>query len=163
LISPPEQYACCSAAIKHGEFNEDLKKWFESHPKDFAVRQKLAEIFIVRCDFTGKITQPASVTKLSNISTHTGKTRQCHDVSKKNFEIRNGMTCIGYTSQKHSKLIYRKGFDFFSDHARKIPSISPFYCNEIRTLVHGMMRKWGWGPAASTLKDMPVRTQLIRF
>jgi len=29
-------------------------------------------------------------------------------------------------------------------------------CNGIRTGVHGMMRKWGWGPAASTLKDVPV-------
>jgi len=33
-----------------------------SHQKDFAVRQKLAEIFIVQCDFTGKMTQPSSVT-----------------------------------------------------------------------------------------------------
>jgi hypothetical protein len=36
-------------------------------------------------------------------------------------------------------------------------------CNGMRTWVHGMMRKWSWGPAASTLKDMPVRTQHIRF
>jgi len=25
---PPEQYAYCSAAIKHGDFNEDIKKLF---------------------------------------------------------------------------------------------------------------------------------------
>ena len=36
-------------------------------------------------------------------------------------------------------------------------------CNGMRTKVHGMMRKWGWGPAASTLKDMLVRTQHARF
>jgi len=77
LILPPEQYACCSAAIKHGEINDDLKKLFESHPKDFAVRQKLAETSIVQCDFTFKMTHPPSVTKLSNTSTHKGKTRQC--------------------------------------------------------------------------------------
>jgi len=34
--------------------NEDLKK-FKSYPKDFAIREKLAEIFIVQCDFTGKM------------------------------------------------------------------------------------------------------------
>jgi len=48
LILPPEQYAYWSATIKDGKFNEDLNKLFWSHPKDFAVRQKLAEIFIVR-------------------------------------------------------------------------------------------------------------------
>ena len=31
-------------------------------------------------------------------------------------------------------------------------------CNEVETGGHGMM---GWGPAASMLKDMPVRTQHI--
>jgi len=36
-------------------------------------------------------------------------------------------------------------------------------CNGMRIKVHGMMQKWGWGPAASTLKDMPVRTQHARF
>jgi len=44
-----------SGAIKHVKFNEDLKKLFESHPKDFAIRKKLAEIFIVQCDCTGKM------------------------------------------------------------------------------------------------------------
>jgi len=36
------------------------------------------------------------------------------------------------------------------------------YCNEVETggHGHGMM---GWGPAASTLKDMPIRTQYARF
>jgi len=34
----------------HGRFDEDLKKMFQSHPKDIAVRQKLAEIFIVQCE-----------------------------------------------------------------------------------------------------------------
>jgi len=33
-------------------------------------------------------------------------------------------------------------------------------CNEVETGGHGMM---GWGLAASTLKDMPVRTQHVRF
>jgi len=33
-------------------------------------------------------------------------------------------------------------------------------CNEVETGGHGIM---GWGPAASTLKDMPVRTQHARF
>ena len=31
-----------------------------------------------------------------------------------------------------------------------------FKCNEVETGGHGMM---GWGPGASTLKDMPVRMQ----
>jgi len=66
LILLPEQCAYCSAAIREGKFNEDLKKLFWSHLKDFAVRQKLAEIFIVQCDFTGKMTQPSSVTKISS-------------------------------------------------------------------------------------------------
>jgi len=56
------------AAIKHGKFNEDLKKLFLSHPEDFAVWQKMAEIFIVQCDFTGKMTQPSIVTKLSSLT-----------------------------------------------------------------------------------------------
>jgi len=30
-----------SAAIKDGEFHKALKKLFKSHPKDFAVRQKI--------------------------------------------------------------------------------------------------------------------------
>ena len=33
-------------------------------------------------------------------------------------------------------------------------------CNEVETGGHGMM---GWGPAASTLTDMPVRAQYARF
>ena len=68
MILPPEQYACCSAAVKHEEFNEDLKKLFSSHPEDFAVRQKMAKLFIVQCDFTGKVTQPSIVTKLSSLT-----------------------------------------------------------------------------------------------
>jgi len=79
LILPPEQYAHCSAAIKHAKFNEDLKKLVYSHPKDFAVRQKLAEIFIFQCDFTGKVTQPSSVTSfrvLEYFPIHTGKSQQ---------------------------------------------------------------------------------------
>jgi len=108
----PGANAYCSAAIKDGEFNKGLNKLFKSHPKDFAVRQKLTEIFIVRA--------------LQDPQTHTGKTRQC--VRKNtNFEIRNGMTCRGCASQKCSNLVDRKSFDFFADHAGKIPSISPFY------------------------------------
>jgi len=68
LILPTQPYASCSAAIKLGKFNEDLKKLFQRYPKEFAVRQKLAEIFIVQCDFTGKITQPSSMTQLSSTS-----------------------------------------------------------------------------------------------
>ena len=33
----------------------------------------------------------------------------------------------------------------------------------MKTGGHGMMRKWDWGPAACTLKDMQVRTQHARF
>jgi len=87
LIVPPEQYVYCSAAIKHGKFNEALKKLFQSHPKDFAVQQKLAEIFIFQCYFTGKITQPSSVTNfwiVEDSPIHTGKSRQC--VKKKKFK-----------------------------------------------------------------------------
>jgi len=50
-------YICeyCSDAIKHVEFDENLKNLFQSHPKDFAIRENLAEIFIVQCDLTGKM------------------------------------------------------------------------------------------------------------
>jgi len=41
-----------------------------------------------------------------------------------------------------------------------IPTDGGGWCNEVETGGHGMM---GWGPAASTLKDMPVRTQHARF
>jgi len=37
------------------DFNQDLKKLFSSHPKDFAIRGKLAETIIVQSDFTGKM------------------------------------------------------------------------------------------------------------
>jgi len=99
-----------------------------STSKHFAVWPKLAEIFIVQCDFTAKITHPSSVTNfpaLQVCQTHTGKTRQC--IKKKNVEIRNGMTCRGCALQKCFNLIDRKGFDFFAEPAGKIPSISPFY------------------------------------
>jgi len=46
---------------------------------------------------------------------------------KKNFEIRNSMTYTGCASQKCFNLVDRKSFDFFAEHAGKIPSISPFY------------------------------------
>ena len=38
-------YICeyCSGAIKHVEFNEDLKKVLYSHQRDFAIWGKLAE------------------------------------------------------------------------------------------------------------------------
>jgi len=45
----------CSDTIKHIEINEDLQKLFRSHPKDFAIQGKLAEISIIQCDFTNKI------------------------------------------------------------------------------------------------------------
>ena len=46
---------------------------------------------------------------------------------KQNLDFRNGVTCRGCASQKCYNHIYRKHFDFFPDHAGKIPSISPFY------------------------------------
>jgi len=53
---------------------------------------------------------------------------------------------------------------FYLDEDGKEALFDPFsqelYCNEVETGGHGMM---GWGPAASTLKDMPVRTQHARF
>ena len=116
LILPLEQYACCSAAVSDGEFNEDLNKSFKSHPKDFAVWQKLAEIFIVQCDFTGKITHPSSVINfraLQDSRTHTGKSVQ----TKQKLRNRNGMTWGGCASQKCFNLIDRKSFDFFAEHA----------------------------------------------
>ena len=68
LIWPPERYAWCFAAIKHGKFYKNLKKLFQSHPKDFAVRQKLAEIFVVQCDSdpTFDRDQFSSTSRLSN-------------------------------------------------------------------------------------------------
>jgi len=36
-------------------WNEDLKKLFQSHPKDFGLRKILADIFIIQCNFTGKL------------------------------------------------------------------------------------------------------------
>ena len=62
LILTPEQYAYCSVAIRHGTFNEDLKKLLLCHPKDLAIQKKMAEVFIV-VNFTCKITQSSSVTK----------------------------------------------------------------------------------------------------
>jgi len=119
----------CSAAFKHGKLYKDLKKFFLSHLKDFAVWQKLAEIFIVHFHFTARMTQPSSVTTfraLQDSPTHTGKTRQCVKKNQ-NFELRNGMTYRGCASQKCSDHICTKSFDFFAEHAGKIPSISPFY------------------------------------
>jgi len=55
LILPSKQYAYCSDAIKHVEFNEDLKRLFGNYQKDFAIWKELAEIFIVLCDFTFKM------------------------------------------------------------------------------------------------------------
>jgi len=87
LILPPEQYAYCSAAIKDGEFNEGLNKLFLSHPSDFAVRQKLAEIFIVQCDFMGKITHPSSVTNFRALLDP--QTRQNTTMCQKKYKLRN--------------------------------------------------------------------------
>ena len=133
LISPrwdqkliwPEQYAYCSAAIKDGGFSEDLNKVFSSHQKDFAVRQKSAEIFIVQCDFTGKIIHPSSVTNFrafQGSQTHTGKTRQCV-WKNKNFEIRNDITFRECASQQCSNLIDRKRCIFLRIMLEK----SPYY------------------------------------
>jgi len=51
-----------------GRFTKISKKLFQSHPKDFAVRQKLAEIFVVQCDFdpTFDRDQFSSTSRLSN-------------------------------------------------------------------------------------------------
>jgi len=43
----------CVDAIEHGEFNEDLKKKI-NQSKGLGDPKKI-EIFIVQCDFTGKI------------------------------------------------------------------------------------------------------------
>jgi len=50
--------------------------------------------------------------------------------------------------------------EIIMDLARHTCSELDVRCNEVETGGHGMM---GWGPAASTLKDMPVRTQHARF
>jgi len=127
VILPPEQYAYCFAAIKDGEFNEGLNKLFKSHPQDFAVRQELAEIFILQCDFTDKITHPSRVTNfraLLDPQTHAGTTRQC--VKKKNIEIRNGVTSRRCDLQKCSNLIDRKSFVFLRHMLEKSPQYRHF-------------------------------------
>jgi len=40
---------------KNWEFNKDLKKLLQSHPKDVVIRNQLAKIFIDQCDFMGRI------------------------------------------------------------------------------------------------------------
>ena len=103
------------------------KKLFLIHPKDFVVREKLNEIFIVGCDFTGKINQLSSVTPTFEHFKTLKPTLAKHDnVSKKTqkFEIRDGMTRKGCASQECCNM---KKFRFFSEHAGKIPSTSPFY------------------------------------
>jgi len=85
----PEQYAYCLASITDGEFNEVPNKLLYTNPKDFAVRQEWAEIFIVQCDFTGKITHPSSVTNFRALQvsqTQKVKTRQCVKQNT-NFEV----------------------------------------------------------------------------
>jgi len=73
-----------------------------------------------------------------------------------------------------SNNIYPRAFEFKDrfpalkkDTTQRVECASPFcfhdYCTEMRTGVHGMMQKWGWGPAASTLKGILVRTQHVRF
>ena len=46
----PEQYAYCLASITDGEFNEVPNELLYTNPKDFALRQEWAEIFIVQCE-----------------------------------------------------------------------------------------------------------------
>jgi hypothetical protein len=133
---PLQRYERCSAEIKDGKFFKDFKKLRLCHPNDFAVRQKLAEIFIVQCDFTGKMTQPSSVTNfqaLQDCQNPHWHARQC--VKKyKDFDFRNGMTGKGCVCQKCSNHIYRKSCDFLAEHAGKISSISPFYQSKRRAL-----------------------------
>jgi len=81
---PLEQYVYFCAVIKDGEFTEDLNKLFHGYPKDSAVRQKLAEIFILQCDFTGKITHPSSVTNFRAQKTLKPTLAQQDNLSKKN-------------------------------------------------------------------------------
>ena len=105
------------------------KKIVYGHPKDFAIRKTLAEIFIVRCNFTGKKTQPLSVTQfraLQDFSSHTGKTRHCVQKNQ-NSEVRNGMTCRGCAFQSVPIKSVEAVRIFLSEYAGKIPSTSPFY------------------------------------
>jgi len=72
---------------KDGKFNEGLNKLFYSHQKDFVVRQKLAEIFIVQCDFTEKFSsferdQFLSNLRLSNL--HWQNTTMCQKKKLRN-------------------------------------------------------------------------------
>jgi len=123
LMSPLQQYAYCSAAIKDGDLSEDFNKLFESHSKDFAVRQKLAEIFIVQCDFTGKITNPSSVTyfrALQDSQTHTGKTRKCVQKKTSKAEI----AWLLEDAPRKRVLIssfFRNSFDFLRNMLKKSP------------------------------------------
>jgi len=54
LMLPHIHIAYCSAAIKQGEFNDNLKTLFWSQPEDFAMRKELAEIIITEYDFACK-------------------------------------------------------------------------------------------------------------
>ena len=90
----------------------------------------MAEIFIVQCDFTGKITHPSSVTNFRALQvshTQNVKTRQCVK-QHKNFEVWNGTTWRGCASQKCSNLIDRKGFDFLWNKLEKSPQFRQFTC-----------------------------------
>jgi hypothetical protein len=76
------------------------------------------------------MTQPSSVTNFRAIQDCQKSTLAKHDnVSNKpqNFDCRNDMTCEGCACQKCSNHIFRKSFDFFVEHAGKIPLISLFY------------------------------------
>ena len=69
--------------------------------------------------------------------------------------IRNQMIWYCCDSHENSNILW--GFAHDADSAGDTDTRR---CNEVDTEGHGMM---GWGPAASTLKDMPVRTQYARF
>jgi len=53
-LDPDKFYKYCFDAIKMINLMKISKK-IKSHPKDFAIRQKLVQISIVQCDFTGKM------------------------------------------------------------------------------------------------------------
>jgi len=62
--------------------------------------------------------------------------------------------------QLQTQLCEHASFDVSRHPSYRALKIQGKSCNEVETGGHGMM---GWGPAASTLKDMPVQTQHARF
>jgi len=72
----------------------------------------LAEIFIIQCDFTGKMTQPSSVTKFSSLQ----PTLEKHDnvSNKKSARHKSlkwiGMDCAGQKYTNDVQFVFEKNF-----------------------------------------------------